>query len=305
MIKLILILLLAVSPFVFVGLINRVKAVWAGRRGASVFQQYYDFMKLIGKGEVISKTTSFIFQLAPSLNVAAVLFALMIVPVPLLGSLINFSGDFVLFTYTLGLAKFFMVLAAMDTGSSFEGMGASREVTFSTITESAFFIVIGSLSLMTGKTSFAEIFTILNVSVGYTILVKVLLVISLFIMLLTEGSRVPIDDPNTHLELTMIHEVMILDYSGPDLGFMLYASALKMVVFAVLIANLLVPANLLLIPALATFAVVLVMVFMVVGVVESLIARSRMSHVPQFIFLMTAFSMIAFAVLIFFLRGGI
>lgn len=304
MLKFIVIGLLGVSPFLFIGILNRVKAVWAGRKGASVLQPYYDFFKLLGKGEVISKTTSFIFKLAPSINVAAVLFVLMIVPIPLLGSLINFPGDFVLFSYTLALAKFFTVLAAMDTGSSFEGMGASREVTFSTITETAFFIVIGSLALLTNRTSFAEIFTILNVTVGYTALVKILLVISLFIMLLTEGSRVPVDDPTTHLELTMIHEVMILDYSGPDLGFMLYSASLKMVVFAVLIANLLVPANLQLIPALILFGVALVLIFMLIGMIESLIARSRMSHVPQFIFLMTAFSLIAFAVVIFFLRGG-
>ena len=304
MLKFIVIGLLGVSPFLFIGILNRVKAVWAGRKGASVLQPYYDFFKLLGKGEVISKTTSFIFKLASSINVAAVLFVLMIVPIPLLGSLINFPGDFVLFSYTLALAKFFIVLAAMDTGSSFEGMGASREVTFSTITETAFFIVIGSLALLTNRTSFAEIFTILNVTVGYTALVKILLVISLFIMLLTEGSRVPVDDPTTHLELTMIHEVMILDYSGPDLGFMLYSAGLKMVVFAVLIANLLVPANLQLIPALILFGVALVLIFMLIGMIESLIARSRMSHVPQFIFLMTAFSLIAFAVVIFFLRGG-
>jgi formate hydrogenlyase subunit 4 len=304
MLKYFLIGVIAVSPFLLLGIINRVKAIWAGRKGASVLQPYYDFFKLLGKGEVISKTTSFVFKLAPPINVAAGLFALMIVPIPLIGSLINFPGDFVLFAYTLGLSKFFTVLAAMDTGSSFEGMGASREVTFSTITETAFFIIIGSLALLTNRTSFAEIFLMLNMSIGYTALVKILLVISLFIMLLTEGSRVPVDDPNTHLELTMIHEVMILDYSGPDLAFNLYSAGLKMVVIAILIDNLLVPSNLQLIPALILFGIVLVLIFMLVGLIESLIARTRMSHVPQFIFLMTAFSLIAFAVVVFFLRGG-
>ena len=305
MFKIIAIILAAVSPFFFLGIINRVKAVWAGRKGAPLLQQYYDFSKLLGKGEVISKTTSFIFQLAPTINVAAVMMALMIVPVPMIGAVINFPGDFVLFAYILALAKFFTVLAAMDTGSSFEGLGASREVAFSTIIETAFFVVIGSLALLTGHTSFSEIFLMLNVSAGYTVLIKILLVISLFIMLLTEGNRVPVDDPNTHLELTMIHEVMILDYSGPDLAFIFYATSLKMVVISMLIANLIIPSGMQILPVLALFVGVIVVTFVIVGLVESLIARSRMSHVPQFIFMMTALSLTAFAVVIFFLRGGL
>jgi formate hydrogenlyase subunit 4 len=304
MMKVIVLLIIAASPFLFIGFINKMKAVWEGRKGAPVIQPYYDFFKLIRKGEVISKTTSFIFKLAPSINVASMLFALLLIPVPFLGSAISFPGDFVLFTYIMGLARFMLVLAALDTGSSFEGMGASREVTFSTFVEIAFFIILGTLSLLTNQVSFVEIFTALNISAGYSLLVKILLVTSLFVMLLVEGSRVPVDDPKTHLELTMIHEVMILDYSGPDLAFMLYAVAMKMVLLALLIANLCVPPVLSLAPAILLFIAVLVIIFLSVAIVESLIARSRMSHVPQFIFLMTALSLTAFAVVILFLRGG-
>jgi formate hydrogenlyase subunit 4 len=297
-------ILIIISPFFFTGLINKVKAIWAGRKGASVFQPYFDFFKLIRKGEVISKTTSFVFQISSSLNIAATIFALMIVPIPFAGSVISLPGDFVLFSYALGLSKFMMILAALDTGSSFEGMGASREATFSTIVETAFFIIMGSLALLTNQISFNAIFSVLNMSAGYTVLVKILLVVSLFIMLLSEGSRIPVDDPNTHLELTMIHEVMILDYSGPDLAFILYATSLKMVIISMLIANLLIPSFLTLAAALPLFVFILFLVFMVVGFVESLIARLRISHVPQFIFLMTALSLTAFAVIAFFLRGG-
>lgn len=303
--KIIVFIVLAVSPLFFTGIINKVKAIWAGRKGASVFQPYYDFLKLLRKGEVISKTTSFIFQITPSVNIAAVLFALMIVPVPCFGSIINFEGDFVLFTYILGLSKFMTVIAALDTGSSFEGMGASREVTFSSIVEPAFFIIIGTLALLTNHISFNAIFAALNTSMGYTLLVKLLLLVSLFIMLLTEGSRVPVDDPNTHLELTMIHEVMILDYSGPDMAFIIYASSLKMLVISLLIVNLFVPVYLGMGQGLLLTAFTLVSIFFSVGLVESLIARARMSHVPQFIFLITALSIIAFAVVALFLRGGI
>jgi formate hydrogenlyase subunit 4 len=192
----------------------------------------------------------------------------------------------------------------MVTGSSFEGMGASREATFSTIVETAFFILIGSLALLTDQTSFHDIFMMLNPSVAYTAVVKLLLVVSLFIMLLAEGCRVPVDDPATHLELTMIHEVMILDYSGPDLAYIMYAAALKMVVIATLAADLLLPTAMPSAPALALFAVILFLLFLFIGIVESSIARLRISHVPQFLFLMTALSLTAFAVSAFFLRGG-
>jgi formate hydrogenlyase subunit 4 len=304
MIKIFVFMLAALSPFFFLGIVNKTKAQWAGRKGASVFQPYYDFSKLLRKGVVISKTTSFVFKIAPSVNVAAALFAMLFIPIPFIGSVMSFSGDFVVFAYALGLAKFMLVLAALDTGSSFEGMGASRQVTFSTLVEMAFFIVLGTLALLTGQVSFEAIFAMLTISAGYTLLVKILLVASLFIMLLAEGSRVPIDDPNTHLELTMIHEVMILDYSGPDLAFMVYAAGMKMMLIAMLIANLCIPPFLPSLTALFLFMGILIIIYISVGVVESLIARSRMSHVPQFIFLMTALSLTAFAVVAFFLRGG-
>jgi formate hydrogenlyase subunit 4 len=294
-----------VLPFFFIGIINRTKAIWAGRKGSSVFQPYYDFSRLLRKGEVISKTTSFVFIITPSLNVAAALFALLFIPIPCIGSMISFPCDFILFAYTLGLAKFMLVLAALDTGSSFEGMGASREVTFSTLVEMAFFIVLGTLALLTNQISFEAIFATITVSAGYSLLVKILLVASLFIMLLAEGSRVPIDDPNTHLELTMIHEVMILDYSGPDLAFMVYAASMKMMLIALLIANLCIPPHVPSIAALCLFIGILLFIYSSVGAVESVIARSRMSHVPQFIFVMTALSLTAFAVVAFFLLGGL
>ncbi len=148
MLKIFVITFIVFTPFLFTGIINRVKAVWAGRRGAPLLQQYYDFFKLLRKGEVISKTTSYIFKITPSVNITSSLLALMIVPVSFLGSVINFPGDFVLFAYILGLSKFMTVISALDTGSSFEGMGASREVTFSTIVETAFFIVLGTLALL-------------------------------------------------------------------------------------------------------------------------------------------------------------
>lgn len=305
MIKIISTAFIIISPLFFMGLVNKVKAIWAGRKGPSIFQPYYDFFKLLRKGQVISSTTSFVFKITPSINIASVLFAMLFIPVPFIGSVISFAGDFVVFAYVLGFAKFMTVISALDTGSPFEGMGSSREVTFSTLVEPAFFIVLGTLALLTKQISFEAVFTILSETAGYTLLVKILMVISLFIMLLTEGSRVPVDDPNTHLELTMIHEVMILDNSGPDLAFILYSAALKMVALSLLIANLLIPSYLSTGAALSLLFIILILIFMTVGLVESLIARSRMSHVPQFVFLMTALSVTAFAVVVFFLFGGV
>jgi len=294
---------LLIAPFLYQGIINRVKALWAGKKGAPLLQPLYDFIRLLNKGEVISKTTSFIFQIAPAFNIASIIFAFLLIPVPFFGSTISFEGDFVLFAYILGLSKYLTILAALDTGSCFEGMGASREITFSTIVEPAFFILIGTLALLTGQASFASIFSLLNSSAGYTVLIEILFSLALFIMIITEGSRVPVDDPNTHLELTMIHEVMILDNSGPDLAFILYSAGMKMVLFSVLAANLLIPQNIQ--PAIAILLLIGIafLTSVIIGIIESLMARARMSHVPQFIFIMTALSLIAFAVVIFFLRG--
>ncbi len=303
MLPVIQICLLLVAPFLFLGIINRVKALWAGRKGSPLLQPLYDFIRLLKKGEVVSKTTSFVFQIAPTFNIAAVIFAFLLIPIPSFGSTFSFEGDFVLFAYVLGLSKFLTVLAALDTGSSFEGMGASREVTFSTIVEPAFFILTGTLAMLTGRTSFASIFSLLNSSAGYSVLIEILFTAALFIMILTEGSRVPVDDPNTHLELTMIHEVMVLDNSGPDFAFIFYSAGMKMVLLSILAANLLIPGNIQPVIAIVLLIGIILSSAVLIGLIESLIARARMSHVPQFIFLMTALSLIAFAVVVFYLRG--
>ena len=297
------ILFIIFAPFLFLGIINRIKAMWAGRKGSPLIQPLYDFLRLLRKGEVISKTTSIIFKIAPAVNLSSVIFAFLILPLPAIGAVISFDGDFILFAYALGLAKFLAIVASLDTGSSFEGMGASREVTFSTIVEPAFFILLGTLALLTGQTSFDAIFNLLNSSAGYTVLIKILFAVSLIIMILTEGSRVPVDDPNTHLELTMIDEVMILDYSGPDLAFIFYSSGLKLVLLSSLLAEFFIPSNSVF--SLIIFIGIIFLTAALIGIIESLIARARMSHVPQFIFLMTALSLIAFAVVISFLRGGL
>jgi formate hydrogenlyase subunit 4 len=299
------ILVLVFFPFLFLGVINRVKSSFAGRKGPSVFQPFYDFLKLLRKGEVISHTTTWVFWAAPAVILSSTLCAAVLTPLAGHRALLSFTGDFVVFAYLLGLSRFFAVISAMDTGSSFEGMGASREAAFSVLVEPAFFIIIASLAAMSGAFSFESVFFLLKKDGVLALLIIAMSVLTLFIMLLAEGKRVPVDDPNTHLELTMIHEVMVLDNSGPDLAFILYGSAVKIVLICSLIANLVLPPGLGAGVAFALYAGILVFLAVCVGVVESMMARLRMTHVPQFLFSMTAVGLIILSTLVIFAFGGL
>jgi len=286
------IIFLLTFPFLFIGIINKTKAFWAGRKGASVFQPFYDFIKLLKKGEVISTTTSFVFALSPSLMFASVIFAGLLVPVFNHRAILSFEGSFILFAYILALGKFFSLIAAMDTGSSFEGMGASREASFSTLVEPAFFIIMASIIALSGNYTFQSLSLILQSSGSFGYLIIILSVFALFIMMLVEGCRVPVDDPNTHLELTMIHEVMVLDNSGPDLAFILYGSGMKMIILASLIANLIIPTGLSFFYSIIAFIGIIFILAIIIGTLESSFARLRMTHVFEFIFTMSSISLI-------------
>ena len=276
-----LLLALVLSPLLF-GVINRTKALFAGRRGQPLLQTYFDLWKLLRKGAVYSRTSTWIFRAGPMVGLAAALVAAALVPLGNFPALIAFPADFLLFAGLLGLVRFFTVVAALDTGSSFEGMGASREVFFSALTEPALFIVLATLARQTGQLSLSTMFA--PVSGAHWLQagpVLALVVIALMIVLLAENARIPVDDPNTHLELTMIHEVMVLDHGGPDFAFILYSSALKLWLFAALVVGIVLPAtdnawlNLLL--AVGGMFVVAV----IVGVIESVMARLRLVVVPQ------------------------
>lgn len=290
------ILVLLVAPFIVLGIIKKTKAFWAGRKGVSIWQPVWDFVRLFKKDQVISETTSWIFRFAPIVVFATTLVAGLFAPMLAGYSVINIEGAFIIFSYILGLGKFFALISAMDTGSSFEGMGASREACFTTIIEPAFFIIMASIMALTSNYSFGCLGMILDKAGNFGILIAVLAVLAMFIMLVTECSRVPVDDPTTHLELTMIHEVMILDNSGQDLAVITWAAGIKMVILEALIANFILPANLVSTIGLGwtglAFLAVLGLIAFVVGTVESAIARLRMSHVFEFIFAMSSFALI-------------
>jgi formate hydrogenlyase subunit 4 len=286
-------ILILIAALFYTGIINRTKSVLSGRKGPGIFQPLKDVIRLFNKGAVYSRTTSFIFQIAPVVYFSSVVMAMLVIPFGQSKGIISFEGDFIFFAYILALGKFFSIIAAMDTGSSFEGMGASREALFSMFAEPAFFILLGSLSMLTGHTSFQEIFASLHLGSSISYALSVLAAFVLGMITMIENSRMPIDDPKTHLELTMIHEVMILDYSGFDLGLILSAGLLKFAVYGALIVNLFIG----IFPyqyAIPAFFLIQFGSAIVTGTIESFMARFRMNHNAQFIFALTSVSLLIF-----------
>lgn len=284
-------ILLLICPLLFIGIINKLKYKMVGKRGPSIYQVFYDVAKLLKKGVVISDTATLIFRMAPSINLACVIIAALLVTV------CHFNGDFILFSYVLALGKFFTVVGAMDTGSSFEGMGASREVSFTSFVEPAFFIIISSIAALNGIFSFESLYGLMQANNEMILLIGILVIFDIFLMILIEGSRIPIDDPKTHLELTMIHEVMVLDNSGVDLAFIHYASALKMLLLAAMISLIISPATWVFIP------VMLIIALLIAGI-ETLCARIRLTHIIEYTFTMISIALIVMSLTLLFMHGG-
>jgi formate hydrogenlyase subunit 4 len=286
-----------VLPPLLPGVIAKTKALFAGRVGPPVLQPYYDLIKLFRKGSVISTTTTGVFLAGPVVGLVTVTMALLLVPLGHSDAPISFTGDLVLLAYLLGLGRFFTALAALDTGSAFEGMGAAREVTFACLAEPALFLGLLVLAKLSGSLQLAGMLGNSLAShwsgAGASL---ALVLISWFIVLLAENCRIPFDDPNTHLELTMIHEVMVLDHSGPALGMILYGAALKLFLFGALVVRLVMPRTTFAWLDWLIFVGAILGVSVVVGVVESSLARLRLTHVP--VLLVTACLLSAFGVIL-------
>lgn len=272
---------LAAAPLLG-GIIVRIKARMAGRQGQPLLQAYYELWKLLQKGVVYSATSTWVLRAAPAMIVGAMMVAVLMLPFGGMRGVIAFDGDVVVFVMLLGLARVLTALSALDTGSSFEGMGASREMLLGVISEPALFIALGVMTRQTEHCRLAEICAVARSGAWagqWPVLALVLAVMS--VLMVIETARVPVDDPATHLELTMIHEVMVLDHSGPELGLMQYAHALKMWVWGVLCVNMVMPAwggwwqD-----TLAGLAGIVV-VACGIGLVESSMARWRMTKLPQ------------------------
>lgn len=302
--KLLNLIILLFVPFLMMGVIKKTKAFWAGRKGVSLFQPLYDFIRLMKKDFVISRTTSVVFKIAPVIAISSVLAASLFVPMATGTALINIQAGIIIFAYVLGLGKFFSLISAMDTGSSFEGMGASREACFTTIVEPAFFMIIASIMALTGNFTFTSLKGILENAGSYGILITIFAVVALFLMILIEGSRVPVDDPTTHLELTMIHEVMILDNSGSDLALLTWGNSIKMLLISSLIANILIPAHFSELASTALYLFIIFAISVIIGTVESGMARIRMSHVFEFVFIMSSFALVVLSLVVARMFGG-
>jgi formate hydrogenlyase subunit 4 len=281
---------------VLLGVIVRVKAYFAGRVGAPILQPYYDLYKLFQKDYIYSKTTSWVIRVSPLIILAIAVVLVSFLPLGNLPSLWTFDGDILVFIYLLALGRFLIILSALDTGSSFEGMGASREAFFSMLIEPVILLCFLAMVFLTNSLNFSKIFNGLHIIHG-TMMSSVLifLAIAMFIVLLLESSRIPFDDPNTNLELTMIHEVMVLDHAGPDLAMILYAQSLKLWIFSYLIVQIILPLG-----GVSMGWIFLGMfgVAVLIGIVESIVARLRLSRIPALIIF--AFLLAFFPLLLFF-----
>jgi formate hydrogenlyase subunit 4 len=291
--------LILLAAVFFPGIIIRTKSIISGRKGPGILQPMMDIRVLFGKGSVYSTTAGLVFRLAPVAGLAAMLSVLAVVPFANMPALIPFEADFVFFSYMLALGKFFMIIGALDTGSSFEGMGANREALYSMLVEPAFLVLMGTFAMLTGYTSFSDMFMAFHVSGNPMITVFGLIGFYLLVQIaMVENSRMPVDDPKTHLELTMVHEVMILDYSGFDKALIHITTAVKFAVYGSLICSSLVPSAwhpgfqiLLFFSVQLVFAII-------VGLAESFRARNKMQKNAQFILTLTAVAMLAFLVVL-------
>ena len=294
------IVILLVFPPLLLGVINKTKAWFAGRVGPPVLQTYYDIAKLLRKGLVISDTTTWIFRAGPIVTLVTVLLAGLLIPLSRFPAPIAFTGDLILFAYLFGLARFFTTAAALDTGSPFEGMGAAREATFACLSEPALFFALLVLAKASGTLSLTTMLH--GPAAGFaatTIAPLVCVSVGLFVVLLAEACRIPVDDPTTHLELTMIHEVMVLDHSGPLLGVIEYAAALKLFVLGAVLLHVAVPFH----ASVAwtnwpLFLIEMLGLAVVIGAVESMMARLQMRHVPYLLVAATLFCGFGFILMV-------
>ncbi len=292
-------IMIAVAAFFFPGIILRTKSIASGRKGPGIFQPLKDVLVLLRKGSVFSDTTGLIFRIAPSVTLVSVAGAMMLLPFAEQKALLSFEGDFIFFAYLLALGKFFTIIAALDTGSSFEGMGASREALFSMLVEPAFFLLMGTFAMFTGYTSFSVIFNHFFITGNdYVLIYSIIGAYLLAQIAMVENSRLPVDDPKTHLELTMIHEVMILDYSGFDKALIHMGTWLKFTLYGSLIYNLVVPAGWNLFLKIGLFFAVQGLFAVVIGFTESFRARNKMNKNPKFILTLSAIALIGFTVIL-------
>jgi formate hydrogenlyase subunit 4 len=296
--------LLAIAPLL-TGAIRKLKAWMQSRRGPPVYQPYLDLAKLMRKGSVVSEDASWLTTITPYVCLVSILVAALLVPV-FVTETFGFLGDLIVLVYLFAMARFFMALAALDAGSTFGGMGSSREMLVSALIEPAILLSFFTVALLTGTTSLVSVTSVIASSGASLIGPSLLLAFAAFLIaILAENARVPVDNPSTHLELTMIHEAMLLEHSGRELAVMEYSSMVKLVLFMTIAWSAFLPwgvATELTASAIAigiiVFLVKVLVMTVVIAIIESSMAKSRLFRLPNL--LTMAFILAFLAVMSFF-----
>lgn len=303
-----LVLVLAAAPLV-TGIIRKTKARFQHRRGAGVLQPYFDLAKLLRKEVVVSSVSSWLFRVTPYLVFGSTLVIVLLVPTMSAPAPLHWMGDIITVIYLFALGRFFVALAGLDTGSAFGGLGSSREMSIASIIEPAMMLAIFTASVSAGSTNLSVVVERLSSTPLAMMHPAHLLAFSgLFIVTMAETGRIPVDNPATHLELTMIHEAMILEYSGRYLALIEWASQVKLVVFLALLSNMFFPIGMAttwspwsLAVGTAAFFLKVIVLAVIVAVVESTNAKLRLFRVPEL--LMVAFILSLLALILYFIIG--
>mgnify|MGYP005832997723 FL=1 len=296
---------LLISPL-FMSLIKKVKARAQGRQGPGLFQTYYNIAKLLRKETVYSSASSWVMRATPyiclSMAVVAALFVpLLYVPEPVAG-----FGNVILFLYLLGVARFFMALSGLDAGSTFGGIGSSREMSLAAVIEPTSIVVLAALAVVARSLNFLDIARESAGALFPASATMILIAVSLFIILIVETGRIPVDNPETHLELTMVHEGMVLEQSGRNLAMMEYAAAIKQTLLIAILVSVLMPFGLVtelsaggVLLAMALFAVKGSVISVIVGLFESSIAKMRLFALPNLFIIAYFFSVLTIFIEVF------
>jgi len=298
-----------VAPFIF-GVIKKTKARIQNRRGPSLVQPYADLAKLLRKEVVISENASWLFAFTPYLLIASTLMIVILVPTVFAPLPFHWIGDIITVAYLLALGRFFLALAGLDTASGFGGLGSSREMSIASIIEPAMMLSIFAVAVTAGSTNLSIVVRSLSTTPASILNPShILAFVALFIVTIAETGRIPVDNPETHLELTMIHEAMVLEYSGRYLAFVEWAAQMKMVIFLSLLTNLFFPMGLAtdLTPAalgisVAAFVAKATVLAVGIAIVESTNAKLRLFRVPDL--LMTAFILSLLSLILYFIVGA-
>lgn len=294
------ILLICLTPM-FMGLIKKIKAFIRGFEGVSIFQVYYDYIKLLKKGRVLSKHSSFVTGIGPIISLAVSITVAFMIPV-IYTSERNYLGNIFLIIFLLGIIKFINSLIGLDSASTFGGMGSSRELFISMLSEPIMFIATAFLYLETLK------FNVYGISYTNSLLYSynighIIAASGFFILILAENARMPVDNPETHLELTMVHEAMLLDISGRDLAYLELSSSIKLMVFLTLFINCFMPFGLasslsilLIIKSIILYFIKLTICLIIISIIETISAKFRLFRLPEILAAAFSISIVAVAI---------